>query len=48
MYRELYYQLFNSITDALEQMKKMNFGLAEEILQTAQIKAEEKYIQGED
>ena len=41
-------QLFSQKNHALEQMKKQNYGLAEEILQTAQIKAEEKYIQGED
>ena len=48
MYRDLYYQLFNSIIDALEQIEKKNFGLAEEILRSAQANAEETYIQGED
>ena len=47
-YRELYFGLFNAITDALEEMEKLNFGAAKEILKQAQIDAEEAYLeQGE-
>ena len=48
MYRDLYYLLFNSITDALHQLEKNNIGMAEEILRNAQITAEEEYLQGGD
>ena len=43
-YREMYLGLFNAITDALEEMEKMNFGAAKERLKQAQIDAEEAYL----
>ena len=36
--------LFNGITDALDSMERMNFGRAKDILQDAQINAEEAYL----
>lgn len=41
---ELYHILFNAITDAVEAMKRMDFGKAREILIAAQQKTEEAYI----
>ena len=46
-YQKLYALLFNAVTDALEEMEKLNFGRAKERLITAQQAAEEVYI-GED
>ena len=46
-YQKLYALLFNAVTDALEEMEKLNFGRAKELLITAQQAAEEAYI-GED
>ena len=46
-YQKLYTLLFNAVTDALEEMEKLNFGRAKELLITAQQAAEEAYI-GED
>ena len=40
-YKELYFHLFNALTDALE---APTFDAAKEILQTAQQEAEEMYI----
>ena len=47
MYRKLYFILFNTITDALQEIEKMNFGTAAELLRKAQMDAEEKYISEE-
>ena len=46
-YQKLYTLLFNAVTDALEEMEKLNFGRAKELLIAAQQAAEEAYI-GED
>ena len=46
-YQKLYALLFNAVTDALEEMEKLNFGRAKELLIAAQQAAEEAYI-GED
>lgn len=43
-YKELYYQLFNAITDTLRELKQHNYGNAITILESAQIEAEESYI----
>ena len=42
---QLYHILFNAITDALEAMKKLNFGEAKQILMAAQRKTEEAYLE---
>ena len=43
-YKKMYYNLFNRITDAIEEINKMNYGSAREILIKAQQDAEEEYI----
>ena len=43
-YRELYYMLFNRITDALAQLQAQNYGTASAILIQAQQEAEEQYL----
>ena len=48
IYKELYYHLFNQITDALAALERQDFGKAKEILMQAQQDAEEKYIDAED
>ena len=48
LYKELYYQLFNAITDSLRMMEQQNFGMAIKRLKKAQYDAEEAYISAED
>lgn len=48
LYKDLYYHLFNRITDALEAIKAQNYGLARDILMEAQQESEEKFIAAED
>ena len=48
IYKELYYYLFNQITDALSALERQDFGKAKDILIQAQQDAEEKYIGAED
>ena len=43
-YKKMYLLLFNTITDALEQMEQQNYGSAKETLIAAQQQAEEIYI----
>ncbi len=43
-YKKMYFQLFNAITDALEETEKMNFGQAKSILIHAQQNCEEMYL----
>lgn len=45
VYRELYYYLFNQITDALDRLSENDAEGAAEILKAAQAAAEEKYIE---
>lgn len=44
MYQKLYFLLFNAITNALEQIKNRNYGTAEELLISAQQKAEQIFL----
>ena len=44
IYRELYFHLFNQITDALCAMEAQNYGAAKDILIRAQQDAEERYL----
>jgi len=46
-YQKMYTTLFNAITDALEQMEKLNYGSAKDLLITAQQQAEEIYMSAE-
>lgn len=43
-YKKMYFKLFNSLTDAIEEFKKHNYGNAEEILRKAQRETEQDYI----
>ena len=45
-YQKMYLELFNAITDALQQISQHNYGLAERILIKAQQEAEEQYMEG--
>ena len=44
IYRKLYTKLFTSITDALEELERLNVGQARETLCRAQQEAEELYL----
>ena len=46
-YQKLYTTLFNSITDAIELLDRLEFTSAKEVLISAQQKAEELYITDE-
>lgn len=46
-YKEMYLQLFNAITDAIEALEKANYGSAREILILAQQRAEEAFLNSE-
>ena len=48
LYKNLYFHLFNQITDALEEMEKQNFGQVRDILIRAQQEAEETYLNAEE
>ena len=43
-YKEMYFILFNAITDALEHLGAANYGLACDILTTAQKETESQYV----
>ena len=45
IYKEMYLTLFRSITSALEIMERQNYGMAKEVLQAAQQKSEDLYIE---
>ena len=47
-YEELYYDLFRSLTKAIEAAQNLNFGICQEILIRAQQDAEERYITAEN
>ena len=44
LYQNLYFHLFNRITDALAAMEQQDFGTARDILIRAQLSAEEQYL----
>ena len=44
LYQNLYFHLFNRITDALVAMEQQDFGTARDILIRAQQSAEEQYL----
>ena len=48
LYKNLYFHLFNQITDALEALEKQNYGEARDILIRAQQEAEERYLNAEE
>ena len=48
MYRKMYVQLFNAITDALFCMEQQNYGQARALLVDAQQQSEELFMDGEE
>lgn len=46
-YQEMYFILFNAVTDALDAIEKRNIGKASELLCQAQKKTESLYIEAE-
>lgn len=48
LYQELYYYLFNQITDAITAIERQDFGTAKDILIRAQQTAEERYLDAEE
>ena len=48
MYKEMYFTLFNAISDAVEQLEQRNYGQAAAILKQAQAAAEEIYVSAPD
>lgn len=48
MYKEIYFTLFNAISDAVEQLEQRNYGQAAAILKQAQAAAEEIYVSAPD
>ena len=48
LYRELYFHLFNAVTDAIAQLDALNYGAAREILTNAQIEAEDRFLNAEE
>ena len=44
LYQNLYFHLFNRITDALAAMEQQDFGTARDILIRAQQSAEDQYL----
>lgn len=47
-YKEMYYCLFRSFSDAIEAIEQLNFGECKQILIHAQQEAEEIYVSSED
>ncbi len=48
VYRAMYLTLFHAATDAVQEIRQRNYGLAEQILIRAQQKAEEQYLEQEE
>ncbi|MBR7150478.1 MAG: hypothetical protein IKD01_05640 [Oscillospiraceae bacterium] len=47
-YQKMYAVLFSAITDALLRLEEQNFGMTKTILQQAQLRTEEMYINSFD
>ena len=47
-YEAMYFRLFNAVTDAVEELQRLNFGTAVEILKRAQQDGEDSYVAGEE
>lgn len=47
-YQEMYFHLFNAITDALVQLERQNYGLVAERLKAAQVDGENAYLTEDD
>lgn len=46
LYKKMYLCLFNAVTDALRELEKHNIHTVKNILQTAQQRTEEMYVDG--
>ena len=44
VFKKMYFELFNALSNAIEEIDKHNFGNAAEIIKTAQLSAEEIFI----
>ena len=47
IYKDLYFQLFAAVSDAVERMEELDFGATREALVKAQPRAEEAYMNAE-
>lgn len=47
VYKEMYYTLFRGVTKALNNIRKQNYGLAEQVLCEAQVQAEQIFMETE-
>jgi len=47
IYKEMYYHLFNAITDAIRDMQTCNYGQALDLLKLAQADAKKLYMQND-
>ena len=47
LYKEMYFTLFNALTDAIEEMEAQQFEQALHTLERAQQETEERYLRGE-
>lgn len=47
-YQQMYHLLFNRVTDAIEALRQQNYGLANDILMSAQCAAEELFLQADE
>lgn len=48
LYQQMYITLFNAVTDALNELDKLNIDSAKECLKQAQVRTEELYMSQED
>lgn len=48
MYKEMYYHLFNAVTDAWQALEQSNYGTARDILKKAQTETEEMYLSADE
>lgn len=47
-YKEMYYHLFNAVTDALAMLARQNYGLAAKRLKRAQRETKEWYLEADE
>lgn len=47
-YKNLYYRLFNAVSDSITAMQEYNYGVAKKILVQAQLECEDIYIDSSD
>lgn len=47
-FKKLYFELFNELSDVIDELEKQNYGFAKEKIMRAQCRAEEAYISAEE